>query len=131
MPTRSYFRTLTITLAAAFAASVATPALAASEPSTRVVSCSTGSCLLVSGSRKTAVSAVSLNGHVVQVEGKKDWHVRVPVETVREWSVPLARTIDVSYVDADTSVGTTVEADLPIGLLGHAENLASLVISLK
>ena len=131
MPTPSTFRVLTITLAAAFAANLASPAMAASEPSTRVVTCRSGSCLLISGSRDSAASAVSINGHVVEVEGKKDWRVRLPVETVRDWSIPLARTIEVAFTDAATRTKTAIEADLPIGLLGHAENLASLVISMK
>lgn len=131
MPSPSYRYPLTATLAAALVASFASPALAASEPSTRVVSCRSGSCLLVTGHRDNAASTVSINGHVVAVDGKRDWRARVPVETVREWSLPLARTITVTLVDADTRSETTAEADLPIGLLGHAENLASLVISFK
>ncbi|MDB5726266.1 MAG: hypothetical protein JWQ16_3020 [Novosphingobium sp.] len=131
MPTPSYFRALTVTLAATFAANLTTPALAASEPSTRVVTCRSGSCLLITGSRAGVASAVSVNGHVVEVEGKKDWRVRLPVQTVREWSVPSARTIEVAFTDAATRTPTSVETDLPIGLLGHTENLASLVISMK
>ncbi len=131
MPTPSHFRALALTLAATLAAGLASPAMAASEPSTRVVACRSGSCLLVSGSRDSAASVVKLNGHIVEVEGKKDWHARVPVQTVREWSVPSARTIEVAYTDATTHAQTAVDADLPIGLLGHAENLATLVISMK
>jgi hypothetical protein len=105
--------------------------MAAAEPATRVVSCGSASCLQISGSRPSPSSAVSINGHVVPVEGKNDWRVRLPVETVREWSIPLARVISVGLIDADTGLETTIDADLPIGLLGHAENLASLVISVK
>lgn len=131
MATPSAFRALTITLAATFTASLASPVMAASEPSTRVVTCRSGSCLLVSGSRDSTASEVSINGHVVEVQGKKDWRVSLPLETVREWSIPLARTIEVGFTDTATHAQTTVDADLPIGLLGHAENLASLVISMK
>jgi hypothetical protein len=131
MPRPSYFRALTCTLAATFAVNLAAPAMAASEPSTRVVTCRSGSCLLVSGSRDSAASVVKINGHIVEVEGKKDWHARLPVQTVREWSVASARTIEVAYTDAATHAQTAVETDLPIGLLGHAENLASIVISMK
>lgn len=131
MPTPSYLRALTTTLAAIIVASLASPAMAASEPSTRVVACRSGSCLLVSGHRDNAASAVSINGHVVPVEGKRDWRVRLPVETVREWSLPMARTIAIAFIDAETRVETAADADLPIGLLGHAENLAWLVVSAK
>lgn len=131
MPTPSCLRPLTAILAAVLIASFASPALAAADLSTRVVSCPSGSCLLVTGHRDEVTSAVSINGHVVQVEGKRDWRARLPVETVRDWSLPLARSITVTLVDAATRNETTAEADLPIGLLGHAENLAALVISIK
>jgi hypothetical protein len=131
MPLPSYFRGLTTTLAAIANAGLASSAMAASEPSTRVVECVSGSCLLVSGHRDNAASAVSINGHVVPVEGKRDWRVRLPVEAVREWSLPLARTITVTLINAQTRSESAAEADLPIGLLGQAENLALLVISAK
>ena len=131
MPTPSYFHAITTTLAGILVASLATPATAASEPSTRVVGCGSGSCLLVTGHRDNAASPVSINGHVVAVEGQRDWRARLPVETVRDWSLPLARTIEVSFIDAATGVATAMDADLPIGLLGHAENLAWLVVSAK
>jgi hypothetical protein len=131
MLTPSYLRALTTTLAGIVVVGLASPAMAASAPSTRVVACRTGSCLLVTGHRDNAASAVSLNGHVVPVEGDRAWRVSLPVETVRAWSVPLARTIEVTFTDAATHAETATDADLPIGLLGHSENLASLVISMK
>jgi hypothetical protein len=99
------------------------------KPKTRVVACQAGSCLLVTGSRANAASVVRINGHAVSAEGGRKWRARVPVDTVREWSAPLARTITVSVVDAETR--TDAKADLPIGLLGHSENLAFLFVSLK
>jgi hypothetical protein len=131
MRSPSKFRATTLMLAAVLVAGVASPAAAAADPVTRVVDCRSGSCLLVSGHRENAASAVSINGHAVAVEGKRDWRIRLPVETVREWSVPLARTITVTSVDAVTLTETSADVDLPIGLLGHAENLAALVISIK
>jgi hypothetical protein len=112
------------------AAFTSTASIAAEpKPKTRVVSCEAGSCLLVTGHRASAASEVSINGYAVPVEGKRNWRVRVPVDTVREWSAPLARTITVSVTDAEDRAHA--EADLPIGLLGHAEDLALLVVSIK
>ncbi len=112
------------------AAAGAAPASAASEPKTRLVSCEAGSCLLVTGHRADPASAVLINGHAVQVEGARHWKARLPVETVRLWSAPQARSITVSVVDqARGSAAST--AILPIGLLGHAEDLAMLVIRVK
>lgn len=95
------------------------------RPSTRLVECGATSCLLVSGHREDAASPVSINGHAVAVEGARKWRARVPVETVRAWSAPYARTIAVSVA------GASQDARLPIGLLGQVENLAMLVIRLK
>lgn len=110
---------------AAFTAAFASPAMAASEASTRLVSCGAESCLLVSGHRADAGSPVLINGRQVTVEGQNRWRVRVPVDAVREWSPPYARTITVSVHDSST------EADLPIGLLGHVTDLATLTIRVK
>ena len=109
----------------AVAAVLASPAMAAGEPSTRLVSCRDGSCLLVTGSRAEAGSRVRINGRPVAVEGGRRWRVLLPMTAVRAWSAPHARTITVS------STGKTAEADLPIGLLGHAADLSVLTISMK
>jgi hypothetical protein len=121
-------------LAAMFVAGLAgfsTPACAASEPRTRVVACETGSCLLVTGRRTNAASMVSINGRAVSAEGARKWRVRVPVDTVRKWSAPFARTITISVADSESRTDATAEVDLPIGLLGQAEPLTSLVVSAK
>jgi hypothetical protein len=108
----------------------ATPALANAAPSTRLVSCGEASCLMVSGERATTTSEVRVNGHRVDVQGNRKWHVSLPVETVRDWSVPFARRIEVSTGDPLTSERQVRHAILPIGLLGHVPDLASLVITL-
>jgi hypothetical protein len=74
---------------------------------------------------------VNINGRAVSAEGARNWRVRVPVDTVRQWSAPFARTIIISVIDAETRADATAEVDLPIGLLGQAENLASLVVTAK
>ena len=110
---------------AALTASLTGPALAASQPSTRLVSCGQESCLLVSGRRTDATSAVFVNGREVKVEGAQKWRTRVPVNILRKWSSPFAHTVTISVADAST------EADLPIGLFAHIEDIAMLTITAK
>jgi hypothetical protein len=109
---------------------VTSPAFAASEPSTRLVRCDRGNCLLVSGHRDSAASEVRISDHSVTVEGKRNWRVRLPLETVRDWSAPLARTIEITLHDSKTQSVSYDRADLPIGLMGHTD-LASLVIGVN
>lgn len=106
-------------------AGAASPALAAAEPKARLVECAAQSCLLVSGYRADASAPVSINGYAVSVEGARNWRARVPVDTLRSWSAPYARTITVASGDDQA------EADLPIGLMGHVANLAMLVVRVK
>lgn len=110
---------------AMLSAALTTPAIAASEPTTRLVDCEAGNCLAITGRRADATLPVSINGHAIQVRGARKWRAVVPVQTVRAWSEPYARTIMVSVAASET------EADLPIGLLGHVENLAMLVVRVK
>lgn len=117
--------------AAAMVSGLAAPAMAAPEPSTRLVSCGAESCLLISGHREDPASTVSINGQEVTVTGQHRWRVRVPVATVREWSAPHARTIEVSLRQPGTQQETFASADLPIGLLGHVTTLASLEVSIR
>jgi hypothetical protein len=131
MPISSYFRVRTTVLAAVVIAGSASPALAASAPSTRLVACEAGSCLLLTGRRANPASAISINGHVVPVTGKHNWRASLPVETVRLWSAPFARRINVATFDSKTGNETTADTALPIGLLGHVESLAMLVITAK
>jgi hypothetical protein len=104
-------------------AALATPA--AAETRMRLIDCEAGSCLLVTGHRADTASAVRINGHAVAARGARKWRVSIPMETLRQWSAPRARTITVSIADAEIQVA------LPIGLLGHAENLAFLTVSAK
>jgi hypothetical protein len=108
----------------ALAAAFVEPA-AAAAPRTRLVEFRSENCLLISGDRDDIASSVSINGHPVRVEGRRNWRVRLPVRIVRSWSAPLARTVTVA-VD-----GASHEADLPIGLLGHSDDLAMLVVRAK
>jgi hypothetical protein len=111
-------------LALVLAAGVASPSLAASGPKTRLVECGAQSCLAISGHRENADSVISINGHEVKVDGGRRWQIRIPVQTVRAWSAPYARTVAVMVED------TSTDAKLPIGMMGHA-NLAMLVVRVK
>jgi len=94
----------------------------------RLVTCDAGDCLLVRGKRPSAEAAIRINDHVVQVEGRRSWQVRVPVATIQDWSAPFARTLRISTVE---TVGSAEQRDLirlPVGLLAHNVELASLVV---
>jgi hypothetical protein len=110
--------------------SLASPAIAASEPGTRVVRCGEESCLRVTGYRDDPASIVSINGRVVIVEGEHRWRVHLPIKVVREWSAPYARAIEISLQNPETQLETIASVDLPIGLLGGVD-LASLVVSIR
>ncbi|WP_241127693.1 hypothetical protein [Novosphingobium terrae] len=111
-------------LASGLIASLAAPAMAASQPDTRLVTYHGEICLMISGHRDNPASAVLIEDHAVSVEGSRNWRVRVPVTTLRQWATPFARRI------AITTTGQTepAMADLPIGLLGHTTDLAALTI---
>jgi hypothetical protein len=121
---------LGVAIGAFVAVCVATPALAEVKPSTRLVSCGGESCLLVTGHRDSADAEVRVNGHAVAVQGKRNWRVRLPVSTVRDWSAPFARKIEVSTYNLAAPTVASQFARLPIGLLGHVPDLASLVITM-
>jgi len=106
-------------------AAATTPALATEEAGTRLVHCRSGSCLLVSGRRDDAGAPVMINGHAVSVDGARKWRVRLPVDTVRQWSLPHARTITVAVGGGES------EVHLPTGLLGRSERLTMLVVHAK
>ena len=131
MPVTAALRRSALPLTMLLALGAASPALAASAPTTRVVSCQEGSCLIVSGSRESPAETVLINGHAVSVEGARNWKVRLPVSVIRDWSQRYARTIEVTTIDAATAARTLAEARLPIGLLGGTTNLAMLEVRVK
>ncbi|GLK44560.1 MULTISPECIES: hypothetical protein [Novosphingobium] len=100
---------------------------AAPRPAAKLVSCGENNCLQVSGRRSDPASVVQINGHPVTVEGGKAWKAVLPLQTVRIWSAPMARTIAVTVVQEGAS--GTQQAELPIGLLGHVTELALVVSS--
>src|SRR4051794_13707271 len=83
------------------AGSLTSPAIAAPEASSRLIRCGVESCLQVTGDRDDPTSIVHINGHAVPVEGERRWKISLPLEVVREWSAPNARTIEVSLADPE------------------------------
>ena len=108
-------------------ATAATPVNA--RPATaRLISCDAGNCVLVRGHRSTSQAVIRINDRVVEAEGGRSWRVRLPVAIVEDWSAPFARTLRVSVTDPAESGHRTEMVRLPVGLLGHNLELASLVV---
>lgn len=130
--TQDHFHKRTLALAGAIVlGSLSSPALAESEPRTKLIRCGDESCLRVTGHRDDPAAIVLINGHAVAVEGKRKWKAYLPVETVRAWSARNARTIEVALAGPETAPASAVTVDLPIGLLAKEINLASLVVSVR
>jgi hypothetical protein len=94
----------------------------------RIVTCEAGNCLLVQGVRASLDAVVRINDRVVEVEGGRSWQVRLPVATIQDWSAPFARTLQVSVAYPVGSAERSDAVRLPVGLLGHNLELASLVV---
>jgi hypothetical protein len=112
----------------ALAATTAAASANAHPATVRVINCDTASCVLVRGHRSTSEAVIRINDRVVEAEGGRSWQVRLPVTTVQDWSAPFARTLRVSVTDAARSTERTEAVRLPVGLLGHNLELASLVV---
>lgn len=113
---------------AALLAAGATAAPAKSPATAQLVTCDAGNCLLVRGHRASASAQVRINGRTIDPDGGRTWSVRVPVATLRSWSAPFARSIDVAVMDGTGTVEDSDTVRLPVGLLGHDVELASLVV---
>jgi hypothetical protein len=100
----------------------------AQSATAKLVKCGAADCLLVRGHRNSGEAIVRVNDRAVEASGGRSWTVRLPVATVRDWSAPFARTLSVSVVDPAGSSARTEAVRLPVGLLGHDLELASLVV---
>lgn len=100
----------------------------AQSATVKLVKCGAGDCLLVRGYRNSNEAMVRVNDRVVEAKGGRSWRVRLPVETVRDWSAPFARTLSISVTGPAGSVERTEAVRLPVGLLGQSLELASLVV---
>lgn len=122
---RSIDRAVAALLAAALA-----PTEVCAAPRAKLVSDAPVDRLQVSGTRPSTDDAVLINGHQVAVEGGRHWRVRLPLETLRRWSRPGARTIHVTVATPAGDRTVEHETDLPVGLLGGRIDLAALVVRL-
>jgi hypothetical protein len=129
--TRAAKRALAVFGGAVVMAAFGPAAMAASEPRTKLVSYGTQTALLVSGHRADSAAQVDINGHPVAVEGGTSWRVMLPVDTVRAWSTPMARSIAITVRTSAADTAETQPAALPIGLLGHVTDLAVLEIGTR
>ncbi|WP_294138524.1 hypothetical protein [Sphingomonas sp.] len=112
-------------------AALAIPGAAASArplATTQIVSCGGGDCLLVRGHRASTASRIRINDRLIAPTGGRAWSVQVPVATLRGWSAPFARSIHVAVVDPAGTVERSDTVRLPVGMLGHDVELASLVV---
>ena len=112
----------------ALAVASATSPASARPATAHLVSCDAGNCLLVSGRRTSSQAIIRINGRTVEASGDRSWRVRLPIATVREWSAPFARNLQVAVVDPAGPVERFDAVRLPVGLLGHDVELASLVV---
>jgi len=96
----------------------------------RLRACGPATCVILTGDRADGVVPVTVAGHPVVVEGDRRFQVALPVETVRAWSAPFARSIAVTTTAPNGKV-TTREVRLPIGLLGQATELAALEVTAR
>jgi hypothetical protein len=93
-----------------------------------LITCDVGNCLLVRGHRASSQAIIRINGRTVEASGGLSWRVRLPVAMVQQWSAPFARSLQVSVVDPAGGVERDDAVRLPVGLLGHNLELASLVV---
>ncbi|WP_420138985.1 hypothetical protein [Sphingomonas sp.] len=114
-----------IGIAAATAASA--PIAAAPVAKVRVVNCGSQDCLLVRGHRASPNAAIRINDHPVEAQGRHTWQVRLPIDTVRDWSAPFARTLSVAVIESPATARAEA-VRLPVGLLSQNLELASLVV---
>jgi hypothetical protein len=106
------------------------PSAALAQPvaSTRLVSCGAENCLLIRGHRALPQATVRINGRAVAADGGAAWRVTLPLVTVRDWSAPFARTLQVAVGEPTDASGDGEAVRLPVGLLARRIELASLTV---
>ncbi|MHA6719429.1 hypothetical protein ACX40Y_08235 [Sphingomonas sp. RS6] len=97
-------------------------------PSARLVHRDAGDCLLVRGERQSSASRIAINGRPFDASGRRGWKLCVPVATIRELALPFARTLDVAVLSPSGDLERRETVRLPVGLLGHEVELASLIV---
>ncbi len=100
----------------------------AKDAESRLVRCGAASCLQLSGYRDNPEDAVLVNGRSVAVEGDRRWQVHMPLDTLRNYADPHARSIEVS-VGERPAREVVDQVKLPIGLLGNTTGMDSIVVT--
>jgi len=100
----------------------------AKDAESRLVRCGAASCLQLTGYRDNPDAEVLVNGRSVAVEGERRWQVHMPLETLRDYADPHARSIEVSVGEQAAREGVD-RVKLPIGLLGNTTGLDSIVVT--
>lgn len=122
------FRSAVVCIALAIAIATAATPVNARPATARLIRCDAGSCVIVRGHRSTSRAVIRINDRIIEAEGGRSWRVSLPVAIVQDWSAPFARTLRVSVADPAESSQRTEAVRLPVGLLGHNPELASLVV---
>ncbi len=97
-------------------------------PAAKLVRCGDGDCLLIRGTRSSEAATITINDRPIAASGRRGWKIRLPVADVRGLASPFARTLDVAVVDAAGQTERRAQVRLPVGLMGHTTELASLVV---
>jgi hypothetical protein len=111
-----------------FAAAAPSALVARPVATTRLVACGEDDCLQVRGRRASPGATIRINGRPVAADGGARWRVTLPLATVRDWSAPFARTLQVSVEEPATAHDEGEAVRLPMGLFAGRIELASLTV---
>lgn len=105
-----------------------TSAHADNAPQARLVHCGQDTCLRIAGHRSRTASAIRIGTYDLAVEGGRNWHVMVPLETARTWEKPSSDALALTLTDVRTKIETVEDVALPPGALGRRVQLAMLIV---
>lgn len=125
---RLNIRGLGVIAATAFLAASASAASEDIDASVKLRRCGEQTCMRISGHRPDPAAPIWVEQHEVTAVGGRRWHVTLPLQVVRQWSAPAARSIAVAVGGQN---GRATQAALPIGVFGHTTELAFLNVDLR
>lgn len=125
---RSNVFRLALTLAPVFAVVPAEARVGSAQA--RLRDCGGQTCLVIDSRRRDSRAIVSVAGRPVAVQGGRAFRIALPLDTVRDWSAPFARSIALR-VDEPGGRGSEQSVRLPIGLLGNTTQLAAVEVSAR
>lgn len=121
-------RALGLLAAAAVLPGSASAADTSVAASTRLHRCGNQTCLLIQGRRTDPAAPILVEQHEVTAVGGRHWRVSLPLQTVRGWAQPSARSIAIDIAGED---GRSEQAALPIGVFARKTDLAFLTVSVR